>query len=382
VSQEAVGDFARRLVRWQARAGRNGLPWQNTRDPYAIWVAEIMLQQTQVGTAIPYYRRFMARFPDIAALASAPEDEVMRLWSGLGYYSRARNLRRAAREIVARHAGRFPAALADIERLPGIGRSTAAAIAGFAFGARAAILDGNVKRVLARHFLVEGFPGEPAVERRLWALAESLVPKRGVEAYIQGLMDLGATLCTARRPACGRCPVRATCGAYAANRVTDLPAPRPRRRVPARSTVMLVLRHGADVLLERRPATGVWGGLWSLPELVDAADVPAGGGPDAGLAAAAKRAVARRYGFDARRVAPLATVRHAFTHFTLDIRPLLVDVVGVDRRAGAPGALWLPLEEAGAAALPAPVKRLLLRLGGGASGGDQPSLLEEAVQDL
>ncbi|MCZ7563002.1 MAG: A/G-specific adenine glycosylase [Burkholderiales bacterium] len=381
MSRHTSDDFAHRLVRWQAHAGRNDLPWQNTRDPYPIWVAEIMLQQTRVATAIPYYQRFMARFPDVATLACAPEDEVLRLWSGLGYYSRARNLQHAAREIVTRHAGRFPHALAEIGRLPGIGRSTAAAIAGFAFGARAAILDGNVKRVLARHFLIEGFPGEPAVERQLWALAESLVPERGVETYIQGLMDLGATLCTARRPACGRCPVRATCGAYAANRVTELPAPRPRKRVPVRGTVMLVLRHGTDVLLERRPATGVWGGLWSLPELTDAADVPAAGGPEADLAATVKRAVAQRYGFDARCAEPLAIVRHTFTHFTLEMRPVLVDVGRIDRRAGEPGVRWLPLGEACAAALPAPVKRLLLRLGGGASG-DQPSLLEEAVQDL
>jgi A/G-specific adenine glycosylase len=370
-----VSDFARRLVRWQARAGRKDLPWQGTRDAYAIWVAEIMLQQTQVGTVIPYYRRFMQRFPDVARLAAAAPDEVMQLWSGLGYYSRARNLQQAAREIVARHGGRFPRTLAEIERLPGIGRSTAAAIASFAFGARAAILDGNVKRVLARHFLVEGFPGEPAVERKLWSLAESLVPERGIEAYIQGLMDLGATRCTAQRPACGRCPVRTTCGAYAANRVTELPAPRPRKQVPARSTVMLVLRHGADVLLEKRPATGVWGGLWSLPELALEANMP----PD--VQVDVKGAIAQRFGFQVTRVEPLASMRHAFTHFTLDIRPVLADVAAVDPRAGERGALWLPLDEAGGAALPAPVKRLLLRLGG-STRGDQASLLEEAVQDL
>ncbi|MCC6611447.1 MAG: A/G-specific adenine glycosylase [Burkholderiales bacterium] len=370
-----MSDFARRLVRWQARAGRKDLPWQGTRDPYAIWVAEIMLQQTQVGTVIPYYQRFMQRFPDVARLAAAAPDDVMRLWSGLGYYSRARNLQLAARAIVARHGGRFPRALAEIERLPGIGRSTAAAIASFAFGARAAILDGNVKRVLARHFLVEGFPGEPAVERKLWSLAESLVPARGVEAYIQGLMDLGATRCTAQRPACGRCPVRATCGAHAANRVSELPAPRPRKRVPARSTVMLVLRHGADVLLEKRPVTGVWGGLWSLPEIALAADAVKDGRADV------QCAIVQRFGVQVRRVEPLAAMRHAFTHFTLDIRPVLADVAAVDRRAGERGAVWLPLAEASGAALPAPVKRLLLRLAA-STGGDQPSLLEEAVQDL
>jgi len=367
-----VSDFARRVVRWQAREGRNDLPWQGTRDAYAIWVAEIMLQQTQVGTAIPYYRRFMARFPDVASLADAAPEEVLRLWSGLGYYSRARHLHRAAQHVVEHHGGRFPRTLAEIERLPGIGRSTAAAIASFAFGARAAILDGNVKRVLARHFLVEGFPGEPAVERKLWSLAESLVPERGIEAYIQGLMDLGATVCTSKRPACGRCPVRATCGAYAADRVTGLPAPRPRKASPVRRTVMLVMRHGADVLLEKRPASGVWGGLWSLPELAPTADAPVDVQDVTGT-------IARRFGLQTRRVERLATIRHAFTHFTLDIQPVLADVGGVGRHAGEPGALWLPLAEAGGAALPAPVKRLLARLG---TLDDQASLLKEAVQDL
>ena len=221
-----MSTFSSKIVRWQRRHGRHDLPWQGTRDPYAVWLSEIMLQQTQVATVVPYYQRFRARFPDIASLAAGSEDEVLRLWSGLGYYSRARNLHHAAQLVVERHGGRFPDALADIASLPGIGRSTAAAIAGFAFGARAAILDGNVKRVLARHFLVAGFPGERAVEQQLWALAESLVPARDNAAYIQGLMDLGATVCTARDPQCARCPVRGTCGAHAAGRVAEFPAPR------------------------------------------------------------------------------------------------------------------------------------------------------------
>jgi len=364
-----MSEFARRVVRWQQRAGRNDLPWQGTRDPYAIWVSEIMLQQTQVATVVPFYARFMGRFPDIATLAAAPLEDVMRLWSGLGYYSRARNLHSAAQQIVAQHGGVFPRILTEIERLPGIGRSTAAAIAGFAFGARAAILDGNVKRLLARHFVVEGFPGEHAVERELWALAESLLPARDVSTYIQGLMDLGAMICTTRRPACPRCPVRASCGARVADRVEELPASRPRRKVPTRATVMAVLRHGGDVLLEKRPAPGVWGGLWSLPELVTEADLPG--------------EVARRFGCDVWRVDRLAPMRHAFTHFTLEIQPLLTDVGAPLPRVAAPGTVWLPLEAAATAALPAPVKRLLTRLAESTSAfGDQPSLLEEAVQDL
>jgi A/G-specific adenine glycosylase len=362
-----MSDFARAVVRWQHRAGRNDLPWQGTRDPYAIWVSEIMLQQTQVATVVPFYTRFMARFPDVATLAAAPLDDVMRLWSGLGYYSRARNLHRAAQLIVSDHGSVFPETLAEIERLPGVGRSTAAAIAGFAFGARAAILDGNVKRLLARHFLVDGFPGDRAVEGELWSLAESLLPKGDVAPYIQGLMDLGALICTTRRPGCPRCPLRATCGALSANRVDELPASRPRRKVPARATVMAVLRHGGDVLLEKRPASGVWGGLWSLPEMATDADL--------------RGLVARRFGCEVRHVDRLAPIRHTFTHFTLDIAPMLIDVDRPAPGAAEPGSMWLPLESALTAALPAPVKRLLARLAESARG-HQASLLEEALQDL
>jgi A/G-specific adenine glycosylase len=363
-----VSAFARRVIRWQRRHGRRDLPWQGARDPYAIWLAEIMLQQTQVAAAIPYYLRFRSRFPSLASLAAADEDDVLRLWSGLGYYSRARNLHRAAQMVVEHRGGRFPRALAEIERLPGIGRSTAAAIAGFAFGARAAILDGNVKRVLARHFLVEGFPGERAVEQALWRLAESLVPARDNATYIQGLMDLGATLCTTRNPQCPRCPVRATCGAHAANRVAELPAPRPRRRLPSRRTTMLVLRHGDEVMLEKRPRVGVWGALWSLPELVRDEDPVEKG--------------ARRYGCEVARLERLGPLRHGFTHFTLQITPVVATVRRLHARAAQPGVVWLPIRDALGAALPAPVRKLLGRLAGSGAGADQPALFEEAVEDL
>ncbi len=236
VSPSCAGDFAHRVIAWQKQSGRHDLPWQqkgSARDPYRVWLSEIMLQQTQVATVIPYYRRFLARFPDLASLAAAPSEEVMALWSGLGYYARARNLQRAAQLIVAQWSGRFPRRAADIETLPGIGRSTAAAIAVFAFGARAAILDGNVKRVLARVFAIEGFPGEKAVEARLWALAESLLPKRHLVAYTQGLMDLGATLCARSRPRCGECPMASICVARQEARVAELPTPRAKR--PCRS---------------------------------------------------------------------------------------------------------------------------------------------------
>ncbi|MCL4184284.1 MAG: A/G-specific adenine glycosylase, partial [Burkholderiaceae bacterium] len=258
--------IAPRLIEWQRRHGRHDLPWQDTRDAYRVWLSEVMLQQTQVGTVVPYYLRFVARFPDVAALAAADDGEVLSLWSGLGYYSRARNLHRCAREVVARHGGAFPDDPRCLAALPGIGRSTAAAIAVFAFGRRAAILDGNVRRVLCRHAGVRGFPGERAVENTLWRIAESELPQTGVEAYTQGLMDLGALLCTRTRPSCGACPIGADCRAYREGSVAELPTPRPRRRVPLRRCEMFVVRRGDEVLLERRPPSGIWGGLWSLPQ--------------------------------------------------------------------------------------------------------------------
>jgi A/G-specific adenine glycosylase len=363
----AQHDFAPRVIAWQRSHGRRDLPWQGTRDPYAIWLSEIMLQQTQVATVVPYYLRFRDRFPDVASLAVADEDEVLRLWSGLGYYSRARNLHRAARAIVARHGGAFPRDLAEIEALPGIGRSTAAAIAGFAFGARAAILDGNVKRVFARHFAIEGFPGERAVEGRLWALAESLLPAVDIEPYIQGLMDLGATVCTTRTPQCGRCPVQASCAAFAQNRVAAFPAPRPRRAVPHRRTVMLVLRRGDDVLLQKRPAVGVWSGLWCFPE-IEAGDDPA-------------RVAMRLYGCEVAGVERLGLLRHGFTHFTLDIEPVVARVRRATPHAAQPGVVWLTMEEAIGAAVPVPVRKLLRELAGAALS-DQPALFEDRAQEL
>jgi A/G-specific adenine glycosylase len=347
--------FASRIVAWQRRHGRSDLPWQGTRDPYRIWVSEVMLQQTQVATVIPYFERFMARFPDIAALATAPEDEVMRHWSGLGYYARARNLQRAAGEIVARHGGRFPLDVAEAQALPGIGRSTAAAIVAFATGARHAILDGNVKRVLARHFGVRGRVDSAAVLRSLWALADSLVPARGVERYTQGLMDLGATVCVRANPACDRCPVRASCVAHREGRVAELPGRKAARAVPVRHVAMLAIVAADEVLVERRPPSGIWGGLWSLPE------APAGVDPAARAGAL--------LGLRVEGVEKLGAFRHAFTHFTLAVTPWLVRVKRKGRHAGEPGMTWLALQEVAAAALPAPVKALLAALAAAPSRG-------------
>ena len=307
-----------------------------------------MLQQTQVAAVIPYYARFLERFPDVAALASATQDEVLRLWSGLGYYSRARNLQRAAQLVQQIHGGVFPSSLADIAALPGIGRSTAGAIGAFAYGLRAAILDGNVKRVLARHFAVAGFPGEKRVENRLWQLAEELLPSRAVGRYTQALMDLGATLCTRARPRCTDCPLAKSCQALARGRVSAFPAPRPAKTVPVRTTHMLLLLRGGEVLLEKRPPSGVWGGLWSLPELVDAAG--------------AQARCRRDYGCSVAAPQPLAPLAHAFTHFKLEIQPLLCRVETLAPTARAAGQIWLTLEDAHGAAIPVPVRKLIERL--------------------
>jgi A/G-specific adenine glycosylase len=342
-----ASDFAHRLVAWQKRHGRHDLPWQASRDPYPIWLSEIMLQQTQVETVVPYFRRFLDRFPDLAALATADQDAVLAHWSGLGYYARARNLHLAARQIMATQGGRFPSELHALQALPGIGRSTAAAIAAFAFGQRQAILDGNVKRVLTRVFGVEGWPGDKAVETRLWALAESLLPKSEAEApiqaYTQGLMDLGATCCTRSRPRCQTCPFSEDCVAHRQGRQGELPSPRPRRSVPEKSVAMLVLLRAGEVLLEKRPTSGIWGGLWSLPECGESED---------------PLAAARGLGYPAQSARPLPGFSHAFTHFRLFIRPWALHVTASPRCA-EPGRLWLALDDLDDAALPTPVRRIL-----------------------
>lgn len=298
--------FAERVVAWQRRDGRHDLPWQGTRDAYRLWLSEVMLQQTQVATVIPYYERFLARFPSVAALAAAPVEEVMALWAGLGYYSRARNLHACAQVVVSEHGGRFPESAEALARLPGIGASTAAAIAVFAFGERAAILDGNVKRVFARHFGVAGWPGEAAVARELWRLAREALPERDLEAYTQGLMDLGATVCTRSRPVCAACPVAGSCVARSQGRQAELPGVRPRRQRPVRAASFVLLRSGTQVLLERRPPAGIWGGLLALPQFEPDLDEPA-----------LQAALRARFGLRAADLQRLPERRHDFTHYRL-----------------------------------------------------------------
>ena len=344
----ARAPFAARLIAWQGVHGRHGLPWQGTRDPYRIWLSEIMLQQTQVATAIPYYERFLARFQDVRVLAAAPLDRVLEHWAGLGYYRRAHHLHAAAQVVVERHAGEFPRDLDGLAALPGIGRSTAAAIAAFAFGVRAPILDGNVKRVLARHRGVEGFPGASGVERVLWAHAQALLPEQDVARYTQGLMDLGAMVCTRTAPRCDQCPVNADCVARREDRIATLPAPRPARKIPQRAVRVLVLERAGEILFERRPPTGVWSGLWSLPEIALDADLRTG--------------LRERFGVDAPIGETLAPITHGFTHFTLKMHPQRIAVARWPLRAEAPGRIWLSKADALAAALPAPIKRLVRSL--------------------
>ena len=337
--------FAGRLIAWQRTHGRHDLPWQRTRDAYRIWLAEIMLQQTQVAAVIPYYARFLAAFPDVSALAAAPIDRVLEHWSGLGYYRRAHHLHAAAKTIVERHGGRFPRDAQAIAALPGIGRSTAAAIAAFAFGARGAILDGNVRRVLARHRGLAGHRGAAHIETRLWSIAEALLPEREIETYTQALMDLGATVCTRSAPRCGTCPVAGDCVALRDDRVGELPSPRPKKALPQREVRVLVLEHAGAILLEKRPAAGIWAGLWSLPEMPVAADV-------------ARHCQAR---FAASVVAgeELPAIEHGFTHYRLTIRPQRIAVRTWPSRTESPGLLWLTRDDALAAALPAPIRKLL-----------------------
>ncbi len=339
-----VTSIAPPLLAWHASAGRHDLPWQLDRTAYRVWVSEIMLQQTQVATVVPYFERFMARFPDVRTLADAPADEVLHLWTGLGYYARARNLHRAAQIVRDVHGGEFPRTLAAVMELPGIGRSTAGAILAISSGARHAILDGNVKRVLARYHGIDGAIDDPATLDELWRYAEQHTPETDVAVYTQAIMDLGATLCTRARPRCADCPITADCRARLESRQAQLPAGK-RRRSPRklRRAFMLVARRESAVLLVQRPATGIWGGLWCLPEFADR---------DAAAAFAA-----RELGQESLTSA-LPDIEHSFTHFDLVITPIVARCHG---QAGVrdSDSLWYDLSHPARVGLPAPIKTLL-----------------------
>jgi A/G-specific adenine glycosylase len=340
-------ELAAALLEWHKQQGRHDLPWQLDRTPYRVWVSEIMLQQTQVATVIPYYQRFMARFPNVEALAEAPIDDVLHLWTGLGYYARARNLHRAACRIQEDFNGEFPKTFEEVGSLPGIGRSTAGAILALSRGERFPILDGNVKRVLARYFGVEGSTAEKAVADRLWQLSDACTPDELVDVYTQAIMDMGATVCTRHKPLCAYCPLSKDCFAKATGRQAELPTPRTAKGARrSREIFMLVaMRSDGSVLLERRPETGIWGGLWCLPEFetVSAASIYAGQTLEAAAA----------------QPKSLSIVEHAFTHFDLVITPLLTTCAGHAGVMDTIPTLWYNARDPARIGLPAPIKTLL-----------------------
>ncbi len=336
-------DFAARVLRWYDEHGRRDLPWQNTGDAYRVWISEIMLQQTQVQTVIPYYTRFMQRFPDVLTLAGAELDEVLQHWSGLGYYARARNLHHAAEIIRDEHDGRFPSTIDAVSELPGIGRSTAGAILALTHGQRHPILDGNVKRVLARHAAIEGWPGRTAVAKQLWRLAEALTPVGRVGDYTQAMMDLGATLCTRSKAACASCPVNGDCVALSRGEVQRFPARKPKKAKPLRETTMVLAVADGAVYLERRPASGIWGGLWSFPEVSDV-----GGW------------CAQRLRAEAVEVENWDTLRHSFSHYDLDIAPVVVRIDAVSSKvADYDDSTWYRPGDMPPGGIAAPVMRLI-----------------------
>ncbi|MBB3169972.1 A/G-specific adenine glycosylase [Simiduia aestuariiviva] len=343
-----LAHFADTVLAWFDQHGRKHLPWQQDINAYRVWVSEIMLQQTQVATVIPYFERFMARFPTVQALAEAPIDEVLHLWTGLGYYARARNLHKAAGQVVHDFNGEFPRTVAQLVSLSGIGRSTAGAISSIAFGERAAILDGNVKRVLARYHGVDGWPGQTATANHLWALAEAATPPARNGDYTQAMMDLGATLCTRSKPHCERCPLLGGCVAYATGRIAELPGKKPRKVLPEKSVQLLMLRNGqGQLLLEQRPPTGIWGGLWSFPEL-DMAQCAQG--------------FAEQYYGPVAELQTLPSWRHTFSHYHLHIHPQLIQLARTRDAVAERPTCWVRPDAPGSLGLAAPVTRLLSEL--------------------
>ena len=339
--------FARALLEWFDKSGRHDLPWQINRDPYRIWVSEIMLQQTQVATVIPYFERFIAAFASVSELAAAPLDDVLAAWSGLGYYARGRNLHKAAQRIVSEHNGSLPRHLDALMALPGIGRSTAAAILALAWNEPETILDGNVKRVLSRVHAVDGWAGRTQVLKELWTIAESHTPKDRPAAYTQAIMDLGATLCVRRRPMCEACPVQAVCAARASDRVHELPAPRPRKEKPKREQLVALIFLDDELLLERRPPVGIWGGLLSLPE------VPVAQSPVTWAR--------ETLGLDTHEAMRPTSVRHGFTHFDLELKPVLMQARRSGRVLDSDRWLWYNPTSPLPGGVAAPIERLIAR---------------------
>jgi A/G-specific adenine glycosylase len=340
------------LLYWYDHHGRKSLPWQYHKSPYRVWLSEVMLQQTQVATVIPYFERFIATFPDLPALALAEEEAVLHLWTGLGYYSRARNLHKAARLIYSTYNNKFPDNLEDLQKLPGVGRSTAGAILAIAFEKKAAILDGNVKRFLTRLHGILIWPGEKNTHEELWRLAERYTPVERIADYTQAIMDIGATLCVRGQPRCHECPFANHCQAHLQGLAKQLPQKKPAKVLPVRTVTLLIIRDRAQVLLEKRPPTGVWGSLWSLPEITEVA-----------TAADIKAACLQRYGQTAKQVSFTKSFRHTFSHYHLDILPAIIEVRANRRKVmAADQKIWYNLQQPAALGLPAPIKILLQKL--------------------
>ncbi len=347
-NRPTMSSVAQQLIHWHKHHGRHHLPWQKSQDPYAIWLSEIMLQQTQVNTVIPYYQRFMQEFPTIHRLALAPLDSVLALWSGLGYYSRARNLHQAARILVRDYQGQFPDTRETIQQLPGIGRSTAAAIAVFAFQKREAILDGNVKRILARYFSIRGYPGNTSIQNQLWQKAEELLPDNHcngeMEIYTQALMDLGATVCTRSKPSCTLCPLKQGCSAHAENTVDQLPTPKTRKSLPCKDAIFLILMQHHKILLQKRPAHGIWGALWCLPEVE--------------IGVNTIHYCQQQWGISIGSSRTLPALDHQFTHFKLRIHPQMLHVISSTLDV-CNQFIWIDPIKALEQAIPVPVRTLL-----------------------
>lgn len=346
--------FSQKLLSWFDEHGRKHLPWQQNKTPYRIWISEIMLQQTQVTTVIPYYQQFMERFPEVTDLAAASEDEVLHYWSGLGYYSRARNLHKAAKKVVDEFSGTFPRSVEQLMELSGIGRSTAGAVASISMGIRAPIMDGNVKRVLTRYFAIHGWPGHRRVANNLWEIADRLTPENRVGDYTQVMMDLGATVCKRSKPACHVCPLETSCIAHQTGQEKQFPEPKPKQNKPERSTIMLmVVNQYGEVLLEKRPPSGIWGGLWSFPEMSE---------PDQIAEEALKKTGLTLHGYDFWQ-----SFRHTFSHYHLDITPALTFVDNQSQHTAqeikdSDNYCWFALNQLPELGLSAPVKKLLQKI--------------------
>lgn len=346
-----ASQFSAQVLEWYDKYGRKTLPWQIEKTPYKVWLSEVMLQQTQVVTVIPYFERFMARFPTVTDLARAPIDEVLHLWTGLGYYARARNLHKAAQQVAEQHGGVFPDTFEEVAALPGVGRSTAGAVLSLALGKHFPILDGNVKRVLARCYAVDGWPGRKEVEKRLWEISENVTPAKGVAQFNQAMMDLGATVCTRSKPKCTLCPLNAGCIAYANESWAQYPGKKPKQTLPERTGFLLLMQHGETVYLARRPPTGLWGGLYCFPQFSDEA--------------ALRDWLAQRQ-IQADTLTELNGFRHTFSHFHLDIVPMWLPMSSFTSCMDEGTGLWYNLAQPPSVGLAAPVERLLQQLRAGA----------------